>query len=265
MKFAVLVSGYLLSVVALEHDPSPLLADDGRDLSFLLKCYDGPAPILHRAVKGNSHTVPRTLQVERVPVRRAPDGLVDRPQGCLDPGYQLCPDGFQCCPAGAVCGPGTCCPAGNLACARNCKGRHLSLCLSLPPIRSSGCPDALGDCCLSGGCCPANQVSASTLLTTWQNAHLMFHRSASLRLTGTLGAALAVKPVLPSPVSEPSRHYYGSLLNLNSLRVRGPCNCVVSWRDFLLPCWCHLCPRCSRQCNLSRFDPHLQPHSHSWW
>ena len=31
--------------------------------------------------------------------------------------------------------------------------------------RSSGCPDAQGDCCPGGGCCPGGQVSACTLLT----------------------------------------------------------------------------------------------------
>jgi len=70
MKFAVLVSAFLLPVVSLALDPSPLLADDGRELSFLLKRYDGPAPILRRAVKGKRHIVPRTLQVKEVPIRR---------------------------------------------------------------------------------------------------------------------------------------------------------------------------------------------------
>src|SRR5258706_1372709 len=127
MKFAVLVSGFLLSVGALEHDPSPLLADDGRDLSFLLKQYDGPVPILRRAVKGKRHTVPRTLQVEEVPVRRAPNGLVERQQ-CTNAGYLPCPGGLQCCPAGSLCAPGSCCPAGNyLACAGFCRDRFLVL------------------------------------------------------------------------------------------------------------------------------------------
>ena len=117
MNFVVLVSVFLLLVVALAYDPSPLLADDGRDLSFLLKRYDGPAPILHRAVKGKHHIVPRTLQVEEVPVRRA---LVERQQ-CRDAGYVPCPGATQCCPAGAVCAPGSCCPAGQLACTGICK------------------------------------------------------------------------------------------------------------------------------------------------
>src|SRR6267154_5739067 len=107
MKFAVLVSGFLLSVVALAQGPSPLLADDGRDLSFLLKRYDGPVPIFRRTVKGRRHAVPRTLQVEEVPVRRALNGLVER-QTCPNAGYLPCPGGLQCCPAGTVCGPGTC-------------------------------------------------------------------------------------------------------------------------------------------------------------
>ena len=128
MKFAVLVSAFLLPVVALAHEPSPLLARDGRDLSFLLKRYDGPVPILLRAVKGKRHTVPRTLLVEEVPVRR---GLVERQQ-CVDPGYVPCPDGAQCCPADAVCGPGTCCPKGNLVCTGICKDRYSFLRLSLP-------------------------------------------------------------------------------------------------------------------------------------
>jgi len=161
MKFTVLVSAFLLPVVSLAHDPSPLLADDGRDLSFLLKRYDGPIPILRRAVKGKRHTVPRTLQVEEVPVRRALNGLVERQQ-CTDAGYVPCPGGVQCCPAGSVCGPTSCCPAGNLACTGNCKDHRSSLFrLSLPltRCRSSGCPDVLGDCCPSVGCCPTGQVS----------------------------------------------------------------------------------------------------------
>jgi len=124
MKFAVLVSAFLLPVVSLAHEPSPLLARDGRDLSFLLKRYDGPSPILLRAVKGKRHIVPRTLQVEEVPVRRASNGLVQR-QTCIDPGYVPCPGGTQCCPPGATCGPGTCCPAGSLQCTGNCKHRFL--------------------------------------------------------------------------------------------------------------------------------------------
>ena len=166
MKSAVLVSGFLLSVVALAHGPSPLLADDGRDLSFLLKRYDGPVPILHRTVKGKRHAVPRTLQVEEVPIRRALNGLVERQQ-CTDPGYVPCPGSLQCCPAGTVCGSGACCLAGNLPCAGKCKDRYSFLRLSLPLThrRSAGCPDALGDCCLDNQCCPAGQVSACTLLT----------------------------------------------------------------------------------------------------
>jgi hypothetical protein len=120
MKFAVLVSAFLLPVVSLAHDPSPLLAVDGRDLSFFLKRYDGPVAILRRAVKGKRHIVPRTLQVAQVPVRRALNSLAERQQ-CIDPGYVPCASGTQCCPAGAVCGPGTCCPAGNLVCAGNCE------------------------------------------------------------------------------------------------------------------------------------------------
>ena len=116
-----LVAAFLLPAVSLAHDPSPLLADDGRDLSFLLKRYDGPAPILHRAIK---HTAPRTLQVEEVPVRRAPNGLVERKQ-CPGPGYIPCPGGLQCCPLGAICGLSTCCPAGSLPCATACKDRLL--------------------------------------------------------------------------------------------------------------------------------------------
>ena len=131
MKFSMLVSVFLLPVVSLAHEPSPLLAHDGRDLSFLLKRYDGPDPILRRAVKGRRHIVPRTLQVEEVPVRRALNGLVERQQ-CLDPNYVPCTGNTQCCPAGAECGPGICCPEKTLACAGNCKDRCSSLRLSLP-------------------------------------------------------------------------------------------------------------------------------------
>jgi len=124
MKFIVLISALLVPVVSLTYDASPLLADDGRDLSFLLKRYDGPVPILHQAVKGKRHIVPRTLQVEGVQIRRGLDGLVER-QTCPDSGYVPCPGGTQCCPAGSTCAPGTCCPSGNLACSGNCKDRFL--------------------------------------------------------------------------------------------------------------------------------------------
>ncbi len=181
MKFAVLVSGFLLSVVALAHDPSPLLADDGRDLSFLLKQYDGPVPILRRAVKGKRHIVPSTLQVEEFPVRRAPNGLVER-QVCRDSVSLPCPDGVHCCPVATICTSGSCCPIGSLACPTICKDRHLFLRLSLllTHSRSSGCPDYLGDCCINNICCSAGQVSACTLLTPWQHSHSVFHRSAPL-------------------------------------------------------------------------------------
>ena len=119
MRFTVLVAAFLLPAVSLAHDPSPLLADDGRDLSFLLKRYDGPAPILHRAVK---HIAPRTLQVGEVPVRRASNGLVERKQ-CSGLGYVPCPGGLHCCPLGAVCGPSTCCPVGSFPCAVGSKDR----------------------------------------------------------------------------------------------------------------------------------------------
>jgi len=142
MKFAVLVSGFLLSAVALAHGPSPLLADDGRDLSFLLKRYDGPIPILRTTVKGKRHAVPRTLQVEEVPVRRALNGLVERQQ-CTNPNYLPCSSGLQCCPAGTICGTGSCCLAGQLPCAGG-----------------GCCSDALGDCCVDETCCPADYVCA---------------------------------------------------------------------------------------------------------
>lgn len=119
MKLAVLTAAFLLPVVSLANTPSPLRASDGRDLSFLLKRYDGPVPILRRAAKGNRHIVPRTLQVENVPIRRAPNGLVERQQ--CDAGFAPCPGGTQCCPAGATCEPGSCCPAGSLRCTGNCK------------------------------------------------------------------------------------------------------------------------------------------------
>ena len=133
MKFTVLVSAFLLPVVSFAYDPSPLTAYDGRDLAFLLKRYDGPAPILRRAIRGKSHIVPRTLQVEEVPVRRAPNGFVERQQ-CPDSGYVPCPGGSQCCPMGAVCGSASCCPPGSLACAGKCKDRFL---VSLPLSFSS--------------------------------------------------------------------------------------------------------------------------------
>ena len=120
MKFAVLFPVFLLPAVSLAHTPTPLRAVDGRDLSFLLKRYDGPIPILRRAAKGKRHTVPRTLQVEEVLVHRSFSGLVERQQ-CADAGYVPCPDGSQCCPAGETCGPGNCCPGGDLTCAGNCK------------------------------------------------------------------------------------------------------------------------------------------------
>jgi len=148
MKFAVLVSAFLLPVVSLAaRGPSPLLADDGRDLSFLLKRYDGPAPILRGAVKGKRHIVPRTLQVEEVPIRRASNGLVERQQ-CPEAGYTPCPGNAQCCPTGAVCGPGSCCPSGNLACAGICKIALSFLRLSRPltyksPFRLPRCPRRL--------------------------------------------------------------------------------------------------------------------------
>jgi len=129
----------LFPVVSLAHNPTPLRAVDGRDLSFLLKRYDGPVPILREATKGRRHIVPRTLQVEEVPVRRALTGLVERQQ-CVDPGYVPCPGSTQCCPTNTACGPGNCCPLGGLTCAGNC------------------CPDATGDCCPNVGCCPGGQV-----------------------------------------------------------------------------------------------------------
>ena len=133
MKLAVLIAAFLLPAVSFATTPSPLRADDGRDLSFLLKRYDGPVPILRRAVKGKRHIVPRTLQVENVPIRRAPNGLVERQQ--CDAGFVACPNGTQCCPAGATCEPGSCCPAGSLRCTGNCKDHSHSS--SIPPLTQS--------------------------------------------------------------------------------------------------------------------------------
>jgi len=130
MKFAALVSAFLLPFVSLAYDPSPLHADDGRDLSFLLKRHGGPSPILRRAVKGNWHIVPHTLQIEEVTIRRALNGLVERQQ-FLESGYVPCPSGTQCCPPASVCGPALCCPAGNLACTGNCKD-HFRFLVSSP-------------------------------------------------------------------------------------------------------------------------------------
>ena len=121
MKFAVLISTFLLPAVTFAGSPTPMRAEDGTDLSFLLKRYDGPIAILRRISATKRHIVPRTLQVAEVPVRRAVNGLVKRQQ-CLDFGYVLCPDGTQCCPAGSTCGPGTCsCLATDLPCGVNCQ------------------------------------------------------------------------------------------------------------------------------------------------
>jgi len=207
MKFVVLVSAFLLPVIALAYDPSPLLADDGRDLSFLLKRYDGPAPILLRAVKGKRHIVPRTLQVEEVPVRRASNGLVKR-QKCYDAGYVPCPGATQCCPVGATCGPGTCCPAGSLVCAGNCKD-----CLLLSSSFSSLTHKSF----FRLPRCPRRLLPERWVLHSWSSKHVhstndransdsVFHRPASLRLMEQLVAALVVKPVLPSLVSGSSKH-----------------------------------------------------------
>ena len=156
MKFVVFVSALLLPVISLAHDPSPLLADDGRDLSFLLKRYDGFDPILLRPVK--LHTGPRTFQVEEVPVRNTLNGLIERQQ-CL-------------------------------ACMGGCK-IAISFLVRSHESRSSGCPDPLGDCCQSHGCCSAGRVDACTPLMAWQIPDSVFHRSA-LRSMELLGAALVV-------------------------------------------------------------------------
>jgi len=177
----VLVSAFLLPVVSLAHDPSPLLADDGRDLSFLLKLYDGPAPILRRAKR---HIVPRAPpispddQVSHINQGSANNqGSADNQRSANDQGStnnQISPnDGHninQCDPKSALAGVGACCPSGNLVCAGNCKDCFLVLRLSLRSrtSHSSGCSDAKGDCCPNVGCCPAGQVSAFTLLTTRQ-------------------------------------------------------------------------------------------------
>ena len=63
-----------------------------------------------------------------------------------------------------------------------------------------------------------------------------------------LGAALAVKPVLLYPVGEPSKHNFGSLLDLNSLRVRGPCTRGVLWHT-----------TCARDAALSQLDLRSPP------
>jgi len=223
MKFVVLISAFpfLLPVVALAYDPSPLLADDGRDLSFLLKRYDGPVPILHRAVEGKRHLVPRTLQVEEVPVRRALNGLVER-QRCPDAGYVPCPGGGTlCCPAGAVCGAGSCCPTGNLVCTGNCKGRFLvsSFFSSLTHKSFFRLPR-----------CRRRLLPERWVLPSWSSERVhstndnavsnsVFHRPASLRLIKLLVAALVVKPVQPPLVSRPGKHKFGSLLNLNPPRM----------------------------------------------
>jgi len=187
MKFAVLVPAFLLPVVTLAQGfaPSALRADDGSDLTFFLKRYDGPVAVFRRATNGKRHTVPRTLQVEEVPVRRAV-GLVERQQ-CVDPGYVPCAAYAQCCPAGATCGPGTCCPAGSLQCTGQCKNRshfsHLSLrSHSRPP----GCKDIKGDCCPNVGCCPSGQVRTCTP-TTWVYFSLVVPQVCFTALNGEIG------------------------------------------------------------------------------
>ena len=253
MKSVVLVSALLLPVISLAHDPSPLLADDGRDLSFLLNRYDGPTPILQRTVKGKRHIVPRTLQVEEVPVRRALNGLVER-QSCV-PGYLPCPGSLQCCPVATICGPGSCCPIGSLPCIAGCKiSRSFAFLVCSHISRSSGCPDLYGDCCTNLICCPAGQVGACFLLTACQTSDSVSHRPASLRLMDKLGAALVVKPVLPSLVSEPGKHHFVSLLNLDPPRMRGLYSCAVHWRLLLLSSWYHLWPRYSRQGELFQYQ-----------
>jgi hypothetical protein len=173
MKVAALASLFLLPVLALASNPSPLQAVDGRDLSFFLKRYDGPLAILHSVAKGKKrHIVPRTLQVEEIPVRRA---LVERQQ-CLDAGYLVCPSGTECCPAGYTCGTNVCCPTGTttLMCTGICKNQSRSLLYlylrshthSFNPSlssSSSGCIAGQGDCCPNAGCCPTGQVSTCTL------------------------------------------------------------------------------------------------------
>jgi len=69
-----------------------------------------------------------------------------------------------------------------------------------------------------------------------------------------ISVSLAVKSVLPPLVSGPGERNSESLLNLTRPRMRGPCISGVPWRELLLPCWYYLCPRCSRQCDMSRFD-----------
>jgi len=249
MKFVALVSAFLLPVVTLAYGPSPLLADDGRDLSFLLKRYDGPAPILHRAVKGKRHIIPRTLQ-------SSPDDGYAVYSKCLDAAYVPCPDGSQCCPAGYVCGPGSCCPAGNLVCTGNCEDRSLvsSPSSSLTHKSFFRLPR-----------CPRRLLPERWVLPSWTSERVhaannkaisdsVFHRSASLRLMEPLGAALVVKHVLPPPVSGHGKNKFGLLLNLNPPRMRRSYSCGVPWRELLLSSWYHLFPRCSPQCGLSQSE-----------
>ena len=142
MKFAVLISTFLLPAVTFARFPTPMRAEDGTDLSILLKRYDGPIAILRRTSAAKRQIVPRTLQVAEVPVRRAANGLVKRQQ-CLDFGYVLCPDHVQCCPAGSTCGPGTCgCPPNVLECGGNCQCplNPSLLPLALPALTPSPAP-----------------------------------------------------------------------------------------------------------------------------
>ena len=124
MKFVVLVSAFLLPVVSLVLDPSPLLADDGRDLPFLLKRYDGPAPAYPpsssqwKAPHRPAHSPSRGSLI-----RKALNGLVERQQ-CRAAGYvpAWC---YPVFPGGLRLWPGYCCPAGSFVCAGSCKGRLL--------------------------------------------------------------------------------------------------------------------------------------------
>ena len=52
---------------------------------------------------------------------------------------------------------------------------------------SSGCPDALGDCCLDNNCCPAGYVSMCTLLTNLAYFSFGVPQVCALANSGTFG------------------------------------------------------------------------------
>ena len=247
MKFAVLISTFLLPAVTFAGGPTPMRAEDGSDLSFLLKRYDGPIAILRRTSAGKRHIVPRTLQVAEVPVRRAANGLVERQQ-CVDAGYVPCPSGSQCCPAGATCGPGTCCPAGNLPCAGNCQCPFNPSLLPRSPRAHTVSP------LLQAAHLP--QVIAVPTLDAAQVG-----RNASLHSTETLDAAPSVKHAQLSLVSRPLANSARIVAEPHP-RLRRPDKRRMPRRVLLLPRWRYLRPRFQRRGHLHWWLERQRPRPH---